>query len=110
MSVQRIQFEVHGTGECETDTYTEEDGAIGVDADVEVGHEDVVHGAAPLVAEECVRHPDLARLRDGEVLDLVWTQQSGGQTFKKIIATFHLRTNFVTKLQSVIIPLLSARF
>ena len=57
---------------------------VSVDSNIKVGHEDVVHGAAPLVAEEGVRHPDLARLRDGEVLDLVWTQQSGaGQLLKR---------------------------
>ena len=71
MSVQRIQFEVHGTREGETDTYTEEDGAISVDADVEVGHEDIVHRTASLVAEEGVRHPDFARFRDCQIFYLV---------------------------------------
>ena len=71
MSVQRIQLEVHGTGEGEADTYTEEDGAVSVDTDIEVGDEDIVHRSASLVPEEGVRHPNFAWLRDGQIFYLV---------------------------------------
>ena len=30
-----------------------------------------MHGAAPLIPEEGVRHPDFARLRDCQILDFV---------------------------------------
>ena len=71
LSVQRVELEVHGTGEGQRHADTEEDRSVSVDPDVEVGDEHVVHGAAPLVPEERVRHPDLARVGDGEVGDLI---------------------------------------
>ena len=71
MSVQRIQLEVHGTGEGEADTYTEEDGAVSVDTDIEVGDEDIVHRSTSLITEECVWHPNFARFGDCQIFYLV---------------------------------------
>ena len=46
-----------------------EDVAVWEDPDVEVGGEDVVELPDLLVTEEGVRHPHLARVRQGQVLD-----------------------------------------
>ena len=46
--------------------------AVGVDADIHIGHDDVVEVTRLLVLEEGVRHPDLLRVRHGQVLDLAW--------------------------------------
>ena len=48
-----------------------EDVAVWEDPDVEVGGEDVVELSDLLVPEERVRHPDLTRVGDGEVGDLI---------------------------------------
>ena len=74
LCIQGVHLEVHGTGESQRHADAEQDRPVGVQSDVEVGHEDIVHGAPPLVPEESVRHPDLAGVRDGEVGDLVWTE------------------------------------
>ena len=71
MSVQRIQLEVHGTGEGQRHADTEEDRSVSVDPDVEVGDEHVVHGAAPLVPEERVRHPDLTDVGECQIFDFI---------------------------------------
>ena len=71
LCIKRIHLEVHGTGESQRHPDTEEDRAVSVQPDVEVGNKNIVHGAAPLVPEESVRHPDLAGVRNGEVGDLV---------------------------------------
>ena len=71
LSVQRVELEVHGTGESQRHADAEQNRPVSVQPDVEVGNENVVHGAPPLVPEESVRHPDLAGVGDGEVGDLV---------------------------------------
>ena len=71
LCIKGIHLQVHGTGESQRHADTEEDRSVSVDPDVEVGDEHVVHGAAPLVPEERVRHPDLARVGDGEVGNLI---------------------------------------
>ena len=48
-----------------------EDVAVWEDPDVEVGGEDVVELPDLLVPEESVWHPDLADVRQGEILDLL---------------------------------------
>ena len=47
----------------------EKDVAIRKDPDVEVWCEDVVESSDLLISEECVWHPHLARVRQGQVLD-----------------------------------------
>ena len=49
-----------------------EDVAVWKDPDVEVGGEDVVELPDLLVPEEGVRHPHLARVSQGQVLDPLW--------------------------------------
>ena len=46
------------------------------DAEVHVGGENGVEPPDLLVPEESVRHPDLAGVRDGEVGDLVCSQEN----------------------------------
>ena len=46
-----------------------EDAAVGVDADVQVGQNDVMEVSLLLVLEEEVRHPHHLRLGQGQVLD-----------------------------------------
>lgn len=41
--------------------------AIGEDPDVDVGHDNLVLPGLFLVAEECVWHPDLGRISQGQV-------------------------------------------
>ena len=45
-----------------------EDVAAGEDAHVDVGHDDVVEVALPLVGEEQIGHPDLVRVGQRQVL------------------------------------------
>ena len=71
LCIKRIHLEVHGTGESERHPDTEEDRAVSVQPDVEVGNENIVHGAAPLVPEESVRHPDLADVGQSQVFDFI---------------------------------------
>ena len=74
--VQRKECEVHGAEAGERDPDAVEDVPVRVDPDVEVGGEDVVELSDLLVPEERVRHPDLARVSEGEVADLVWRDHS----------------------------------
>ena len=46
--------------------------SVGVDADVDVGHDDLVLLGLLLVAEEGVRHPDLGGVRQRQVVQLAW--------------------------------------
>ena len=46
--------------------------AVWVDADVKVWSKDGVESADFFIPEESVRHPDLAGVRQGQVLDLLW--------------------------------------
>ena len=59
LGVQREELEVHGAGEGERHADAVEDVAVGEDAHVEVGLDDVVELAVLLVTEEGVRHPHL---------------------------------------------------
>ena len=67
--VQGEEGEVHGAEAGEGDADAVEDVAVGEDSDVEVGGEDVVELPDLLVTEEGVRHPHLACVRQGQVLD-----------------------------------------
>ena len=67
--VQGEEGEVHGAEAGEGDADAVEHVAVGEDSDVEVGGEDVVELPDLLVPEEGVRHPHLARVRQGQVLD-----------------------------------------
>ena len=71
LCIKGIHLEVHRTGESEGHSDTEEDGPVSIKSNVEVGHENIVHGSPPLVPEESVRHPHFAGVRDGEVRDLI---------------------------------------
>ena len=71
LSIKGIHLEVHRTGESEGHADTEEDGPVSIKSNVEVGHENIVHGSPSLVPEESVRHPHFAGIRDGEVRDLI---------------------------------------
>ena len=59
LGVQREQLEVHGAGEGEGHADAVQDVAVGEDAHVEVGLDDVVELAVLLITEEGVRHPHL---------------------------------------------------
>ena len=59
LGVQREELEVHGAGEGERHADAVQDVAVGEDAHVEVGLDDVVELAVLLVTEEGVRHPHL---------------------------------------------------
>ena len=76
LCIKGIHLEVHRTGESQRDADAEEDRPVSVEPDVEVWYENIVHGSSPLVPEESVRHPDLAGVRDGEVGDLIWSQEN----------------------------------
>ena len=71
LCIKGIHLQVHGTGESQRHADAEQNCPVSVQPNVEVGNENVVHGAPPLVPEESVRHPDLAGVGDGEVGDLV---------------------------------------
>ena len=68
MPVHRVQLEVHRAREGQGDPDTVEDVAIREDPDVDIIDEDVVKVASLLVPEECVRHPNLFRVSQGEIL------------------------------------------
>ena len=90
MFVQRVESQVHGTRQRQRDSETEnplvgevtvtlfaspdavENVSVGVDADVDVGHDDLVLLGLLLVAEEGVRHPDLGGVRQRQVVQLAW--------------------------------------
>ena len=52
--------------------YAVENVSVGVDADVDVRHDDLVLLGLLLVAEEGVRHPDLGGVRQRQVVQLAW--------------------------------------
>ena len=70
--VQGEEGEVHRAEAGEGDADAVEDVAVGEDSDVEVGGEDVVELPDLLVPEEGIRHPHLARVSQGQVLDPLW--------------------------------------
>ena len=67
MLIKREQGEVHGAEASQRDADAVEDVPVGMDSNVEVGGEDVVEVANLLVPEEGVRHPNLARVRKGQI-------------------------------------------
>ena len=67
MLIKREQGEVHGAEASQRDADAVEDVPVGMDPDVEVGGEDVVEVSNLLVPEEGVRHPNLARVRKGQI-------------------------------------------
>ena len=69
MLIKWEESEVHGTEAGQRDADAVEHVPVRVDPDVEVGGEDVVEVADLLVPEECVGHPDLARVRQGEIFN-----------------------------------------
>ena len=68
LPVHRVEFEVHGAREGQGDPDTVEDVAIREDPDVDIVDEDVVKVASLLVSEECVWHPNLLWVSQGEIL------------------------------------------
>lgn len=58
LAIQRVELQVHGTGEREGYSDAVQDGSVREDAYVDVGHDDVVEVAFFLVGEEEIRHPD----------------------------------------------------
>ena len=67
MLIKREQGEVHGAEASQRDADAVEDVPVRVDSDVEVGGEDVVEVSDLLVPEEGVGHPNLARVRQGQI-------------------------------------------
>ena len=67
--VKREEREIHGAEAGQGDPDAVEHVAVGKHPDIEVGGQDVVEGPDLLVPEESVRHPDLARVREGQVAD-----------------------------------------
>ena len=63
MLIKWEESEVHGTEAGQGDADAVEDVTVRVDPDVEVRGQDVVEVADLLVPEECVGHPNLARVR-----------------------------------------------
>ena len=57
-----------------------EDFAVGEDADVDVGDDDVVKVSFPFIGEEEIRHPDFIRIRQCQVLQ--FTCNTSGAAFE----------------------------
>ena len=68
LPVHRVEFEMHRAREGERYPDTVEDVTIREDPDVDIVDEDVVEMASLLVPKECVRHPNLLRVSQGEIL------------------------------------------
>ena len=71
LPIQGVQLQVHGAGEGEGDPDAEEDHPVREYSDIQIRNQNIVHSAASLIAEKCVRHPHFSRLCYGEVLNLV---------------------------------------
>ena len=71
---------MHWTREGQRDPDAVEDVAIREYPDVDIVDEDVVKVASLLVPEECVRHPNLLRVSQGEILYPSWNRQHEGKT------------------------------
>ena len=71
---------MHWTRERQRDPDAVEDVAIREDPDVDIVDEDVVKVASLLVPEECVRHPNLLRVSQGEILYPSWNRKYKGKT------------------------------
>ena len=68
LSIHWVQLEMHRAREGERYPDTVQDVAIREDPDVDIVDEDVVKMASLLVPKECVRHPNLLRVSQGEIL------------------------------------------
>ena len=55
-----------------------EDASVGEDADVDVGHDDVVEVALSFVGEEQVGHPHFVGIRQRQILDFACGSQRNG--------------------------------
>lgn len=75
MSVQRVEFQVHWTGQRQRDTDTVEDRAEGEYPDVDVRHDDVVEVSLLLVGEEQIRHPHSVCLGQRQVFQFAWRRE-----------------------------------
>ena len=64
LGVERIQFEIHWTRKSQRDADAEKNRSIGVDPNVEIWNQNVVHRSPSLIAEKRIWHPHLSRLRD----------------------------------------------
>ena len=51
-----------------------EDGAVGEDAHVDVGHDNVVKMALAFIREEQIGHPNFARVRKSQVFNFAFNQ------------------------------------
>ena len=69
LPVHGVKLEMHWTRESQRDPDAVKNVAIRKDPDVDIVDEDVVKVASLLVPEECVRHPNLLRVSQGEILD-----------------------------------------
>ena len=75
LTVHGVELQVHGTGEGQGDPDAVQDVAVGKDAHVQVGLEDLVETADLLVAEKRVGHPYSPRIRHGQILDAACHRQ-----------------------------------
>ena len=71
---------MHWTREGQRDPDAVEDVTIREDPDVDIVDEDVVKVASLLVPKECVRHPNLLRVSQGEILYPSWNRKHKGKT------------------------------
>ena len=67
MLVKREEREIHGAEAGQGDPDAVEDVAVGEHPDIEVGGQDIVEIADLLVPEEGVGHPNLTRVRQGQI-------------------------------------------
>ena len=75
-------------------------------SDVEVRSEDLVEPGNFLIPEECIWHPNLARVSQCQVSDFIWRFCKLILTWSRSL-TFHSILQLVLKTQSLIIPSLS---
>lgn len=67
LSIQRIQFQIHGTGQCKRYSYTVQYGTVGENSNVYIGHDDVVEMSLFLVRKEQVGHPNPASFGQSQI-------------------------------------------
>jgi hypothetical protein len=66
------------------------DVAVGINAHVDVGHDQIVEVAVSLVGEEQIRHPDLLRVGQRQIFDLAFTKGTARQSQNFGSFLFHL--------------------
>ena len=104
LPVQREPSQVHGAAAQQARPDAVEDVTVREDPDVEVGGEDLVEPRHLLVPEEGVRHPDLARVSEGEVADLIWREMTVWRDQCGQLLTFHPGLELVLEHQSPVVP------